>query len=135
MQVTRKLTGNTFTKAERICDRKSIKELFSKKSSSFYFYPYKLVFLPSASYQSRILVSVPKRRFKRANKRNLLKRRIKEAYRLNKQYLFEGSSKNWDIAILYVGKEVHDFNFLEKKLISVFEHVLSKDSKDTSATE
>ena len=39
------------------------------------------------SDQVRILISVPKKLFKRAVKRNLLKRRIREAFRLQKELL------------------------------------------------
>ena len=53
---------------------------------------------------SRIMISVPKKSFKRAVKRNLLKRRIREAYRLGKDILPEG--KGADILIIYTPKEV-----------------------------
>ena len=54
---------------------------------------------------SRILVSVSKRNFKRAVKRNLLKRRIRESYRLQKASLGPGV----DIMFIYTPKEVLSF--------------------------
>lgn len=111
------------TKYERVCDRKSIQELFGEKSSSFYLYPFRVKIRETEDSVSRILVSVPKRRFKRANVRNLLKRRIREAYRLNKSLLF-ASEKSMDIAFLYVGKDIMDYNSLEKKLISVLKRLM-----------
>ena len=51
---------------------------------------------------SRIMVSVPKRSFKRAVKRNLLKRRIRESYRLQKDLLGPGM----DVLFLYTPREV-----------------------------
>ena len=47
---------------------------------------------------SRIVVSVPKRSFKRAVKRNLLKRRIREAYRRQKDILGPG----FDVVFIYI---------------------------------
>ena len=57
------------------------------------------------SDQVRILISVPKKLFKRAVKRNLLKRRIRESYRLQKELLPTGM----DIAFIYVSREVLPF--------------------------
>lgn len=51
---------------------------------------------------SRIVVSVPKRSFKRAVKRNLLKRRIRESYRRQKGLL----TRPWDLLIVYTSREV-----------------------------
>ena len=52
---------------------------------------------------SRMMVSVPKRNFKRAVKRNLLKRRIREAWRLNNGIL-EGHG--YDLLFVYLGREI-----------------------------
>ena len=54
---------------------------------------------------SRIMVSVPKKLFRRAVKRNLLKRRIREAYRLNKSIVIPGEAGGTDILFIYRSKE------------------------------
>lgn len=56
--------------------------------------------------QNRIMVSVPKKFFKRAFRRNLLKRRIRESYRLQKELLPQGGI---DMMFIYASKEVEDF--------------------------
>ena len=66
---------------------------------------YKCLVRDDGDAVSRILISVPKRSFKRAVKRNLLKRRIRESYRLQKELLPAGM----DIAFIYVSREVLSF--------------------------
>ena len=93
----------TLSKSERLCGKKAIAGLMEYgKGGSAGCLRYK--FLPGTEV-SRILVSVPKRFFKRAVKRNLLKRRIRESYRLQKDRL----PVPVDIAFLYQAREVLPF--------------------------
>lgn len=62
-------------------------------------------------------VSVPKRHFKRAVKRNLLKRRVREAFRLNAPLLGECG---YDIFVQYVGKEVVEYERISQSLSEIF---------------
>lgn len=55
--------------------------------------------------KSRIMVSVPKKLFRRAVKRNLLKRRMREAYRLQQSLIGPGL----DILFVYVSKAILPF--------------------------
>jgi ribonuclease P protein component len=115
-----------FRKEERLTKEKDIQELF-EKGSSFYSYPFKVIHRdnPDQNYPShQILISVPSRNFKRAVDRNLLKRRIREAYRLNKALLI--TSKKFMIAYIYTPKEILPFDQIQEKLIKGFkrfEHV------------
>lgn len=115
----------TFRKEERLCSRKLLDKLF-KEGSSFLIYPFRVVYLPEntpSGAPAQIVIIVPKRRFKRAAIRNLIKRRVREAYRLNKEALLYPSLLEHNVKLLlslqYVGKEIADFKFLEKKLKSV----------------
>ena len=73
-----------------------------------------------------ILVSVPKRLFKRAVRRNLLKRRIREAYRTQKQLL---PGNGYSIMILYNSKEVMDFEVIRNQVKDILEKVAGHEAK------
>ena len=89
-------------KSERLCGLKAVGELFQTgKSASAGCLRCKYL-LREDGEVSRIVVSVPKRSFKRAVKRNLLKRRIRESYRRQKALLGPGV----DILFIYTAAEV-----------------------------
>jgi ribonuclease P protein component len=95
----------TFRKEERLSKENQIQELFSK-GSSFYLFQFKVLFLPQADPASpvhQVLISVSKRHFKRAVDRNLIKRRIREAYRLQQQLM--PTSSRLTVAFVYTHKE------------------------------
>uniref|UniRef100_F4C357 Ribonuclease P protein component n=1 Tax=Sphingobacterium sp. (strain 21) TaxID=743722 RepID=F4C357_SPHS2 len=110
----------TFKKEERLCNKKLLTKLF-QSGSSFILYPYRISFLPSQHlpYPIQIVVSVPKRRFKRAVDRNLLKRRTKEAYRLQKHILHTFITHHEEellLAFQYIGKEILDYQTIHKRM-------------------
>ena len=116
----------TFRKEERLCSRKHLDLLF-KNGSSFLLYPFRVSYLfidQPADVPAQVVINVPKKRYKRAVDRNLLKRRIREAYRLNKQdqlYLPLPTDKGLLLfSIQFVGKDKYAFPFIEKKLIATF---------------
>ena len=97
-------------KCERLCSLRALRRLFEEGRSGFV-YPFRYTYLSeeSTSPSVEVLFSVPKRNHKRANKRNLLKRRMREAYRLNNGELKSEAiahGKALDIAFIYSTKEV-----------------------------
>ena len=95
----------TLPKAERLCGKTAVVSLFEagKNASAGCL---RCKYLQRAdSEPSRIVVSVPKRSFKRAVKRNLLKRRLRESYRLQKDIL----GPEYDILFVYNSREVLSF--------------------------
>lgn len=76
---------------------------------------------------NRIVVSVPKKCFRRAVKRNLLKRRIREAYRLNKNLLPVNAEKGGtDIIFIYKTKDILDFNTIVLSVRNILESLAAK---------
>lgn len=116
----------TFKKEERLCSRKHLDLLF-KNGSSFLLYPFRVSYLfvdQATDVPAQVVINVPKKRYKRAVDRNLLKRRIREAYRLNKEnqlYIPLPTGKGLLLfSIQFVGKDKYEFAFIEKKLIATF---------------
>jgi len=113
---------NTLPKEERLCGIKLISELY-QNGSSFLCYPYKINWqLVSVANQvpAKVLFSVSKKRYKKAVDRNLLKRRMRESYRLQKQLLVaEAASKTLNFSVTYIGKEISDFELMTKKMQKV----------------
>jgi ribonuclease P protein component len=112
----------TLSKSERLCGKKAIAGLMEHgKGGSAGCLRYKYLKTGDAEV-TRILVSVPKRHFKRAVKRNLLKRRIRESYRLQKDLL----PVPVDIAFLYLAREVLSFDEIFAAMRDVLSAVAAK---------
>ncbi|SMO81401.1 ribonuclease P protein component [Solitalea koreensis] len=115
---------NTFKKEERLCSKKLIEELLHN-GSSFLLYPLKVVWLIKPAnepnpYPTQLVISVAKKRFRRANKRNKVKRLIRESYRINKEEHLYNFLKEQQLTLLlmfsYVGKDIFTYSDLEKKI-------------------
>jgi ribonuclease P protein component len=109
-----------FPKSERLHSKVEIEELFSR-GQQFSLYPLKIIYLLKEQerplFSNQVLFAVPKKRFKRAVDRNLLKRRIREAYRLNKDLLTrKGPEFYLLIGYIYIGREIEKYQVIEKKL-------------------
>ncbi len=81
---------NTLSKSERLNKKLIIDRLFAGGNKSLLAYPLRVVYMPVERRDERVcmLVSVPKKRFRRAVKRNRVKRQVREAYRKNKYTLW-----------------------------------------------
>lgn len=124
---------------ERLRSLKTIRRLFSEGRSGFV-YPFRYMFFINETYNGacndvcdgvcvvacdaenakknvadlKIMFSVPKKFHKRANKRNLLKRRMREAYRLNKVILHDKAfGKSVDLALVYSTKDILSYKTIQ----------------------
>ena len=106
--------GNTLSKAERLSGKKSIATLLADGRWGALGH-FRYCWMP-ADGSTRIMISVPKRFFKRAVKRNLLKRRIREAYRVRK---IAGA----DILFQYNSPELADFATISAEVEAILARV------------
>lgn len=129
------MANYTLPRSERLRSLKAIRRLFGEGHSGFV-YPFRYVWIAdrrAGEVEGRgieAMFSVPKKFHKRANKRNLLKRRTREAYRLNREALSQAVAEKdvtLDIAFVYSTKECHSHktitNALQRILEQVCEHL------------
>lgn len=119
----------SFSKIERLCSKKSIDYLFTKGESKTQF-PIKLIYTLSefeSPFPVRAMFVVPKKKHKRANQRNILKRRMREIYRLNKHDLYQAvTNSKYDIMFVYLSNEVCDYEAIKVKMIFLLNQLKEK---------
>jgi ribonuclease P protein component len=122
--------ANGLPKQERLCSLHAQRRLFTEGVSGFvYPFRYATYIEQSASTTVEVLFSVPKRNHKRANRRNLLRRRTKEAYRLNKHGLWQRAEAKGvavDMALVYSSKEVLSYKAIENAICRIIEEVTQR---------
>lgn len=120
---------NTLCKEERLNSKKSIEMLFSGNAKSFSAFPLRVVFMPvnaDRNIPTAILISVPKKRFKRAVKRNRIKRQIRETYRKNKHCLLQLLQEQQNgllMAFIFMDNELHPSSEIENKLKELLDRI------------
>ena len=122
------LSKYRFSKKERLSGKKKIEGLF-KTGSFFYLDNFQVRHMATEdSGPHQVLISVPKKIFKRAVDRNLLKRRIREAYRLNKHILGDSDeSQTLYIGFIYLSKQILPFQDIQTQLIRCLERLGTSD--------
>jgi ribonuclease P protein component len=111
---------HTLPKKERLCGKTGISKLLANgKHGNIPGFRFCYLSGNQLDY-NRIMVSVPKKIFKRAVKRNLLKRRIRESWRLQKETL---NATGVDILFTYSTKEILKFEDIQAAVAKVIEKI------------
>ena len=117
-------------KSERLSSLTAVRRLFKDGASGFvYPFRYMVIAEESTTPSVEVLFSVPKRYHKRANKRNTLRRRMKEAYRLKRATLTSVAMERGngvDIALVYSSKEILPYKTIENAICKILNEVGSR---------
>ena len=118
----------SFNKGERLKKEKLLEGLFSK-GASFTIYPFRVIYLsnPQPNSFHQVLFTASSRNFKKAVDRNKIKRRTREAYRLNKACLDE--TPKLLIGFVYIAKELQDYDQIEKAVVKVLDKLKKAEPK------
>lgn len=122
----------TFCKAERLCSKKEIEELFSGGNArSFSIFPLRIVYKPVARNEVPVslLISVSKRHFKRAVKRNHVKRQVREAWRKQKYPLcirLQEKGEAYNIAFIYLSDDILPSDSIDSCMNKLIQHLIDK---------
>lgn len=118
----------TLPRTQRLRSLGAVRRLFESGESGFVF-PFRYVWFaePDTQRSVEVLFSVPKKFHKRANKRNILRRRTKEAYRLQKMLLLnDNPCVNLDLALIYSSKEVLPYKTIAHAVRRILESVAQR---------
>ena len=121
---------NTFPLKEHLKSKRVIEKLYAE-GASVTSYPLRAVFLEQEEQEptAAILISVAKRRFRHAVDRNLVKRRIREAYRTSKHPFVEAlqaKDKKMAVAILYIDTRHNSTEFIKRKMEKLLAGIITK---------
>ena len=112
------MCDNRLTRDERLRGEIRVNNLFLS-GESFIAYPYRVVYTVSEAARpapTALLVSIPKKRFKRAVKRNRARRRIREAYRIHEDRFLPG----YDLVVVARVRAGHSrYREVERSLLSL----------------
>uniref|UniRef100_UPI004056A96B ribonuclease P protein component n=1 Tax=Alistipes sp. TaxID=1872444 RepID=UPI004056A96B len=118
------MSDNKLPKSEKLHSFGAIRRLFTEGRGGFV-YPLRYMVYSESADETRaeILFSTPKKFLKRANKRNKVRRRMREAYRLNKSILTGGIPRQMQVALIYSSKEVLDYKTIENATKRILENL------------
>jgi len=118
------MTAHTFLKEEKLCSQKIIGDIFLA-GNSFLCYPLKVVWKDEdllTQFPAQVVFSVPKRLFKKAHDRNLIKRQLREIYRHKKSDIYpllEEHNRKIALMIVYIANEKPEFRLLEAAMTKI----------------
>ena len=119
---------NTLPKKERLCGKTGIEKLLAEGHHGSVSGLRYIFLTENGTDINRIMVSVPKKLFKRAVKRNLLKRRIRESWRTRKHELTAQSGT--DILFIYPSKEIQTYQQIREAVGHIIEKINRTSAKD-----
>lgn len=123
--------NQNFPKKEKLTQHHLIERMFSSKHPSLLAHPIRMVYffnkIQPIDPKAMVLLLVSKRNLKKATDRNLVKRHLREAYRINKVHLLDKCStipdKNLVVMFIYLSKEVSAFDKINQSIFKLFKSI------------
>lgn len=123
-------------KYDKLCSSTAIDQLFSRGADgltkSVMAYPLRAVWRVNekriTGSHIQFLISIPKKRLRHAVDRVKMRRRVREAYRLNKNDYITPESAKIDLAFIYVADDLKDYQYIEKAVIKILQRITDEKS-------
>lgn len=122
------MQGLRLYKSEKLCSRTAVERLF-EEGQSVIAYPLRAVFRlrESAEVPAQFLITIPKKRIRHAVDRVLMRRRVREAYRLSRRELLHpaltSADRGVDIAFLYLSNDVINYRIIADKMSQLLQRI------------
>ena len=126
-------------KAHKLCSTIAIDALFMRDgdSKAALAYPLRIVWRVNDKRKAdadtpKFLISVPRRKIRHAVDRVLLRRRIREAYRLNRPAILGDLSLHIDMAFVYIADKITDYKQINRAVVKILSKIAQQCSQDSS---
>ena len=120
-----------FPKKEKLCNEKTIQRLF-ENGRSISEAPFRIIWNFERNKEDvfvKLLIVVSKKKMKLSTKRNHIKRKIREAYRIQKnklEHTLKSNNQQLTLAIIYQEDRIFEFNTIQQKLEIILTRLISK---------
>lgn len=135
------MQGLRLYKTEKLCSRTAVNRLFEQGHTAIAF-PLRMVYRlhePGTESPAQFLITIPKKKIRHAVGRVLLRRRVREAYRLCRRELLhpalEQAGLGVDIAFVYLDKEAAGYATIESRMRQLLTRLARTAESQSTATE
>lgn len=128
------MLDNRLYKYEKLCSRTAINNIF-QSGKSVICYPLRAAYSINEKEETPVqfLITIPKKKIRKAVNRVLLRRRVREAYRLNKKSFvsyFKEKDISLKIAFIYLSDEINDYATIESKVQALMKKIIDNTEKN-----
>ena len=126
-------------KSDKLCSPTAIDQLFSRGADTIQegkiftamAYPLRALWRTEHGRMTgstvQFLISIPKKRLRHAVDRVKMRRRVREAYRLNRHNYLEQLNAPVDLAFIYVANDVKDYKYIENAVCRILQKIYNEE--------
>ena len=133
------MKGNRLYKYDKLCSRTAINHIFQGGKSAIC-YPLRAAFTIAPLHDTPVqfLITIPKKKIRKAVNRVLLRRRVREAYRLNRSLLtpyLQQNNISLKVAFVYLSDEIADYDTINSKMQALLAKIIASIEKNNAPKE